>query len=100
MFRAPGAEGVGVDMRVLGTPEAAISGVAAAVDPIPETVVAHLSGALGVDVLAPHERRAACHPLPASALNGQAFPVEPYQIRFDSAMAARQPARSARLSNG
>jgi predicted short-subunit dehydrogenase-like oxidoreductase (DUF2520 family) len=59
----PSSAAVGVDLLVLATPDAAISGVAASVDPIPDTVVAHLSGALGLDVLAPHERRAACHPL-------------------------------------
>ena len=37
--------------------------VAAAVDPVPTTVVAHLAGSLGLDVLAPHRRRAALHPL-------------------------------------
>ena len=37
--------------------------VAAAVDPVPTTVVVHLSGSLGLDVLAPHPRRAALHPL-------------------------------------
>jgi predicted short-subunit dehydrogenase-like oxidoreductase (DUF2520 family) len=37
--------------------------VAAAVEPVPTTVVAHLAGSLGLGVLAPHARRAAIHPL-------------------------------------
>src|SRR5205807_9959218 len=37
--------------------------VAAAVRPVPSTVVAHLAGSLGLDVLASHERRASVHPL-------------------------------------
>jgi predicted short-subunit dehydrogenase-like oxidoreductase (DUF2520 family) len=37
--------------------------VSAAVDPSPTTVVLHLAGSLGLDVLAPHPRRASVHPL-------------------------------------
>lgn len=55
----------GVDLLVIATPDAAIAGVAAAVRPEPDTVVAHLAGSLGLDVLAPHRRRAAIHPLTA-----------------------------------
>lgn len=53
----------GVDLVVIATPDAAIADVAAAVVPVPEVVVAHLAGSLGLDVLAPHRRRAAIHPL-------------------------------------
>lgn len=53
----------GVDLLVIATPDGAIAEVAQAVRPRPTTVVAHLSGALGLDVLAPHPRRAAVHPL-------------------------------------
>jgi pantoate--beta-alanine ligase len=53
----------GVDLLVIATPDEAVAGAAAAVDPVPTTVVAHLAGSLGLDVLAPHERRAALHPL-------------------------------------
>jgi len=53
----------GVDVLVIATPDAAIAEVAARVLPEPETVVLHLSGALGLDVLAPHPRRASLHPL-------------------------------------
>ncbi len=52
-----------VDLLIIATPDGAISQVAAAVQPVPDTVVVHLAGALGLDVLAPHPRRAAVHPL-------------------------------------
>ena len=57
--------GDGVDLVVLATPDAAIAEVAQRVRPRPGVVVAHLSGAAGLEVLAPHERRAAVHPLMA-----------------------------------
>ncbi len=53
----------GVDVLVLATPDAVLRSVAAAVTPVPGTVVMHLSGALGLDVLSPHPRRASLHPL-------------------------------------
>jgi predicted short-subunit dehydrogenase-like oxidoreductase (DUF2520 family) len=53
----------GVDLLVIATPDAAVATVAAAVEPVPTTVVAHLAGSLGLDMLAPHARRAAIHPL-------------------------------------
>lgn len=53
----------GVDLLVLATPDATLSAVSAAVAPVESTVVAHLSGALGLEVLTPHPRRAALHPL-------------------------------------
>ena len=55
----------GVDLLVIATPDAAIAEVAAAVRPVPTTVVAHLSGALGMDALSNHARRACLHPLVA-----------------------------------
>ena len=55
----------GVDLVVLATPDAAIAGVARTVRPRDGVVVAHLSGSAGLDVLAPHGRRAAVHPLMA-----------------------------------
>jgi predicted short-subunit dehydrogenase-like oxidoreductase (DUF2520 family) len=55
----------GVDLLVIATPDAAVAEVAAAVDPVETTVVAHLAGSLGLDVLAPHPRRASVHPLVA-----------------------------------
>lgn len=48
---------------MITTPDDVISDVAAAVAPVARTVVAHASGSLGLDVLAPHPRRAAVHPL-------------------------------------
>jgi predicted short-subunit dehydrogenase-like oxidoreductase (DUF2520 family) len=54
-----------VDLLVIATPDAAIAEAASAVTPNPSCVVAHLAGSLGLDVLVPHERRAAIHPLVA-----------------------------------
>ena len=51
-----------VDLVLIATPDAAIDDVASAIEPGP-AVVAHVAGSLGLDVLAPHERRAALHPL-------------------------------------
>lgn len=58
-----GDAAVGVDLLVLAVPDAAVAEVAAAVTPSPDTVVAHLSGSLGLAPLAGHERRAVLHPL-------------------------------------
>jgi predicted short-subunit dehydrogenase-like oxidoreductase (DUF2520 family) len=55
----------GIDLLVLAVPDDAVEDVARAVAPVSSTVVAHLSGALGLDVLVPHERRASVHPLVA-----------------------------------
>jgi predicted short-subunit dehydrogenase-like oxidoreductase (DUF2520 family) len=52
-----------VDLLVIATPDDEIRGVAKAVVPSEGTVVAHLAGARGLEVLAPHPRRAAVHPL-------------------------------------
>ena len=51
-----------VDLVVIATPDAVVAGVAAAIRP-GRAVVAHVAGSLGLDVLAPHDRRAALHPL-------------------------------------
>jgi predicted short-subunit dehydrogenase-like oxidoreductase (DUF2520 family) len=56
---------VGVDLLVIATPDAAVATVAASVDPVPGTVVTHLAGSLGLDVLGAHSRRASVHPLVA-----------------------------------
>jgi predicted short-subunit dehydrogenase-like oxidoreductase (DUF2520 family) len=53
----------GVDVLVLTVPDGAIAGVASTIRPVASTVVAHCSGALGLEVLAPHERGAAMHSL-------------------------------------
>jgi predicted short-subunit dehydrogenase-like oxidoreductase (DUF2520 family) len=55
----------GVDLAVIATPDAVIADVAAAIHPVETTVVAHQAGSLGLDVLAPHPRPAAVHPLVA-----------------------------------
>lgn len=60
-----GGAAAGVDVVVLATPDDAVGAVAGRVRPAPGTVVAHLSGSLGLDVLDPHPRRAALHPLVA-----------------------------------
>jgi predicted short-subunit dehydrogenase-like oxidoreductase (DUF2520 family) len=54
-----------VDLLVLATPDAEITSVARTIEPDDTTVVAHLAGARGLEVLAPHPRRAALHPLVA-----------------------------------
>lgn len=55
----------GADLVVVATPDGEIAGVARAIRPRDGVVVAHLSGAAGLDVLAPHRRRASLHPLVA-----------------------------------
>jgi predicted short-subunit dehydrogenase-like oxidoreductase (DUF2520 family) len=55
----------GVDLLAVAVPDAAVQEVAASVEPVASTVVAHLAGSLGLDVLAPHERVASVHPLVA-----------------------------------
>jgi predicted short-subunit dehydrogenase-like oxidoreductase (DUF2520 family) len=57
----------GVDLLVLAVPDPGIAEVAAEVTPVATTVVAHLAGALGLGVLAPHPRTAGLHPLVALA---------------------------------
>ena len=54
---------IGVDLLVIATPDAAVGEVAAQITPAPGTVVAHLAGSLGLDVLEPHPHRASIHPL-------------------------------------
>ena len=70
----------GADLVVIATPDAAIASVASAIEPVDGCVVAHLAGALGLDVLAPHVRRASIHPLrslptTSSDLSGAWFAV-------------------------
>src|SRR3712207_5454919 len=77
----PTAAAEGVDLLVVSPPDAAVAEVAAAVRPVPTTVVAHLAGSLGLDVLAPHARRASIHPLvsiptPDTDLRGRWFAVD------------------------
>jgi len=51
-----------VDLVLIATPDTVVADVAAAIRP-GGAVVAHVAGSLGLDVLAPHDRRAALHPL-------------------------------------
>ena len=53
----------GVDLLVIATPDDQVGGVAASVVPVDSTVVIHLSGSLGLDVLETHPRRGSVHPL-------------------------------------
>jgi predicted short-subunit dehydrogenase-like oxidoreductase (DUF2520 family) len=54
-----------VDLVVLAVPDGVVEDVARAIRPNDATVVAHMAGSLGLDVLAPHPRRASLHPLVA-----------------------------------
>jgi len=64
--------GAEVDLLVVATPDRSIAEVAAAVTPDVGTVVAHMSGALGLDVLGRHPRCGSLHPLVALPSEGQA----------------------------
>lgn len=55
--------GKDADIVLLAVTDGSIAEVAGIVAPLPDTVVAHLSGACTLDVLAPHARRASLHPL-------------------------------------
>jgi predicted short-subunit dehydrogenase-like oxidoreductase (DUF2520 family) len=62
-----------VDLVLIATPDAVVEATAAAVAPVPSTVVAHCSGSLGLDVLV-HPRVGAVHPLvalPTAALGAE-----------------------------
>jgi predicted short-subunit dehydrogenase-like oxidoreductase (DUF2520 family) len=52
-----------VDVLAITTPDRVVADVARRVHPVRSTVVVHLSGALRLTALAPHERRASLHPL-------------------------------------
>lgn len=55
--------GIGPDLLVIATPDAAIAEVAVAIQPTHGVVVAHLAGSLGLDALGEHVHRATLHPL-------------------------------------
>jgi predicted short-subunit dehydrogenase-like oxidoreductase (DUF2520 family) len=59
------AAAAGTDLLVIATPDAAVASVAASIDPVPTTVVAHMAGSLGLAPLAAHPRRSTIHPLVA-----------------------------------
>ncbi len=52
-----------VDLLVIATPDDAVLRVADRVAPVDTTVVLHMSGSLGLDVLDRHRRRGSLHPL-------------------------------------
>lgn len=52
-----------VDALVLSTGDTEVEEIASCVAPSEHAVVMHLSGSLGLEVLAPHRRRASIHPL-------------------------------------
>lgn len=53
----------GVDALIISVPDRRIAEVARKVRPTDTTVVLHLSGSQGLEVLAPHPRRGSMHPL-------------------------------------
>ena len=55
----------GTDVLVIATPDSVVAEVAAAVSPMPSTLVVHLAGSLGTAVLGAHPRKACLHPLVA-----------------------------------
>lgn len=57
--------GAGVAVVLIAVPDEAVAEVATAIDPSGGAVVAHVAGSVGLDVLAPHPRRASVHPLVA-----------------------------------
>ena len=61
----PAALARDVDVVLLCVPDGAVAALARAIEPSDEVVVAHCAGSLGLDVLAPHRRRASIHPLVA-----------------------------------
>lgn len=74
------AAAAGCDLLLIAVPDPAVADVAAAVAPVESTVVAHVSGSLTLEALAPHPRRASLHPLralptPTSDVSGAWFAV-------------------------
>ncbi|HEY5109440.1 MAG TPA: DUF2520 domain-containing protein [Acidimicrobiales bacterium] len=61
--RSPVDAACGVDILFIATPDDVVADVAAQVRPVATTAVVHLSGSLGLDVLAGHARRGSLHPL-------------------------------------
>jgi predicted short-subunit dehydrogenase-like oxidoreductase (DUF2520 family) len=57
------AAALDTDALVLAVPDAAIADVARSVEPCAPTLVVHLSGAVDLEALRPHGRRAGLHPL-------------------------------------
>ena len=53
----------GVDLVLIATPDPVVRVVSDRIEPTPDTVVGHLAGSLGLDVLNIHARRTSVHPL-------------------------------------
>jgi predicted short-subunit dehydrogenase-like oxidoreductase (DUF2520 family) len=58
-----GGAAEGVDLLIIATPDDQVGATSALVRPVEGTTVIHLSGSLGLDVLATHGRRGSLHPL-------------------------------------
>ena len=54
-----------VDLVIISTPDPVIADAAREIDPVERTVVAHLAGSRGLDLLGDHPRTAVLHPLVA-----------------------------------
>ncbi len=52
----------GTDILILAVPDRSIAETAKSIEPDPDTLVVHLSGATDIDALLPHPRRAVLHP--------------------------------------
>ena len=101
----------GVDLLVIATPDDQVARVASQVAPVDGTVVLHLSGSLGLDVLAPHRRRGSLHPLvpaahpggrrPSGWLSGITFAVagDPMADRVAAALGGRALDRRRRAAH-
>ncbi|MGH9304913.1 MAG: DUF2520 domain-containing protein [Acidimicrobiales bacterium] len=84
----------GVDAVLLAVPDRFVKDIARAITAQSSTAVIHLSGSLGLDVLATHERRASLHPLVtlpdrvigAMRLRGAFFAVAGDQVATDVAL--------------
>ncbi len=61
--RSPVDAAADVDLLLIATPDDTVAEVAARIRPVVTTAVIHLSGSLGLDVLAGHPRRGSLHPL-------------------------------------
>ena len=61
--RSPVDAACGVDILFIATPDDVVADVASQVRPVATTAVVHLSGSLGLDVLAGHTRSGSLHPL-------------------------------------
>lgn len=82
-----------VDVVLVCVSDGAIADVAAGIEPVPDAVVAHCSGASDLSVLAPHRRVASIHPL-VSLPNG---PVGSERLRAGAWFAVDGDPVAARL---